>query len=400
MKKEILIISPYNPYNNIPSGSSYFLLSRLKKLVELFNVTLVTFKDADQNQDLIKEINCQNYFVKQKNEPLESYNKNIVKKIFNILRGNLKIFKIINGLSLQLSDSLKEIITKKRYDLIQVEDIVIAPIYKFLPPDTPKILIFHNVLSNIAQSIYVKNSFLKKAIAFWESLWIKRFEKKMVGRYKYAIAITQYENQYLKKINSFINSDWIPIDIDTNKIMPHSFKEDSLDIAFFGTMSYPPNEEAALFFIKKVMPILQIRNPSIKFFIIGKNPGKNLLKYSNDKIIITGEVDNIEKHLYNINIVVAPIFYGGGMRVKILQAMAMAKAVISTCKGAEGILYTNNKNIIIANNANDFADAITNLISNPIKAKKIGLAARKLIEETYSTNIVWNKWKIFYSKIV
>jgi polysaccharide biosynthesis protein PslH len=165
-------------------------------------------------------------------------------------------------------------------------------------------------------------------------------------------------------------------------------------------MSYPPNEEAVLYFASQILPIIRNKIPEIKFYIVGRNPGAPIKRLASDLIFVTGEVVNVQDYLSKSDVVVVPILTGAGMRIKILEAFAMGKAVVSTSVGAEGIAYTNNLDIVIGDTPADFAEKVCLLLENREMSDTLGSNARKLVEKEYDAGIVWQKWRAVYEHLI
>jgi glycosyltransferase involved in cell wall biosynthesis len=167
-------------------------------------------------------------------------------------------------------------------------------------------------------------------------------------------------------------------------------KENS--ILFVGLLSYPPNQDA----LNIICNILAPKLEQFDFNIIGKNPSK-VNKPTNVNFL--GYVDDVGSHILENEICIAPLRYGSGTRLKILEYMAMGKPVISTSKGAEGIDYTNNKNIIIEDNFNNFAIRIKELAEDEKQREYLGKNARKLIEKKYDWNIYEKPLRNIYKEV-
>jgi len=153
-------------------------------------------------------------------------------------------------------------------------------------------------------------------------------------------------------------------------------------VLFVGLLSYPPNTDALHLICNKIAPNF---GEDVEFLIVGKNP-PNIKKPKNVKFL--GYVEDIKEYILGSDICIAPLRYGSGTRLKILEYMAMGKPVVSTSKGAEGIGYTYNKNIIIEDNISLFAERIRELIEDEEKRRQIGKAGMELVKEKYD-------WKIY-----
>lgn len=165
-------------------------------------------------------------------------------------------------------------------------------------------------------------------------------------------------------------------------------EEELQSLIFTGSMSYPPNVHAVLFFFEMIYPLIKQQIPEVKFYVVGNNPSKGILRLRSSDIIITGFVEDIRPYIAKASVVIVPIISDdGGFKIKVLEAMAMGKPIVSTSLGAKGIDVSDGENIIIAGNPKEFADRVIELLNNEQQRKRIGANARRLIEEKYS----WEK---------
>ena len=171
-------------------------------------------------------------------------------------------------------------------------------------------------------------------------------------------------------------------------------KEDNVfHILFIGSLSYFPNTDAVYSICTKIAP--EFTN-EFKFIIIGKNPP---IFDKPKNVYFLGFVEDIRKYIYEADICIAPLRYGSGTRLKIIEYMAMGKPVISTSKGAEGIDYINGENIIIEDDIDMFPERILELIGKKQKIQEIGKRAQQLIELKYDCNLFQEKLIHIYEEI-
>ena len=158
-------------------------------------------------------------------------------------------------------------------------------------------------------------------------------------------------------------------------------------------MDWKPNLEGIEWFLNKVW-IKHLVNKKIgTLHLAGKNMPKHLKKQNYKSLKVKGLVDNSESYMINKSIMIVPIFSGSGIRIKILEGMSMGIPIISTKKGAQGINFKNNKNILICNNEIEFSNSIKNLKSDAILFNKLSQGGKKLINEYFSTKVVIKNWK-------
>ena len=171
-----------------------------------------------------------------------------------------------------------------------------------------------------------------------------------------------------------------------NGMKPHS-------LVFTGSMDWEPNNDAIFYFIKHIYPLIKKKVQEISFTIVGRDPSDALIKLaSKDKSIeLTGRVDDVRPYIANSCLYIVPLRIGGGTRLKILEAMAMGKTVISTSIGAEGLEVTSEENIILADEPQVFAKRALELFENNNLRKNIESSGRKLTEQKYSWDIIADK---------
>ena len=162
------------------------------------------------------------------------------------------------------------------------------------------------------------------------------------------------------------------------------------EIIFSGNLEYPPNIWAIRFFRENIWPVLESRWPELRWRIIGKNPDaiRSLLA-GQPRIVVTGFVENAVAALAESQVAVIPLLSGSGTRFKILEAWAAGTAVVSTTLGAEGLDCSDDTHVVIADEPQRFADAISELLASPENRLRIGSAGRRLFEERYTWPIAW-----------
>jgi sugar transferase (PEP-CTERM/EpsH1 system associated) len=162
-------------------------------------------------------------------------------------------------------------------------------------------------------------------------------------------------------------------------------------LVFLGRMDYAPNVDAVTYFVKDVLPLIK-EKADVKFFIVGTNPTKHVVNLHNgESIFVTGFVDDPYEYLEKAKVIVAPLRFSSGIQNKVLEAMALNKAVITTSKAARGIEGENGKHFIIADNEQEMALNILDLLANEYKRKEIGYNAKQLVESKYCWNSIEKK---------
>jgi glycosyltransferase involved in cell wall biosynthesis len=171
-------------------------------------------------------------------------------------------------------------------------------------------------------------------------------------------------------------------------------------VGFIGSLAYRPNQEAVEWIVDELWPRVRERASEARLSIAGSSPPDRLLRYALARgIRIEGDVDDAQAFMQRMSVMIAPLFAGGGMRIKVLEAMALAMPVVATTLGAAGIDVQHDRDILIANDAAAFADGIVRLLSDSVTARRIGDAARATVAERYDSDAVARSLLRFYASL-
>jgi len=226
--------------------------------------------------------------------------------------------------------------------------------------------------------------------SFLEFLKLRRLERGL-GMLPYEFSVcSEIDRKALgvdKKVWVVPNGTELPS--ETERLTPGALGRVLL---FVGSMSYEPNEDAAVFFAKRVLPLVRRELPDAKFFIVGRAPTQTVSDLHDGRsVFVSGEVQNLKDYFCGASAVVAPIRFGGGTRIKILEAMAYHKPVISTCVGAEGLEVESGKHLLLADSPREFARGCITLLKDASLCKRIGDQGFRLVRDQYQWSTIENK---------
>lgn len=235
----------------------------------------------------------------------------------------------------------------------------------------------------------VERSPARKCYAAIESLLIRRAERESCDRAVFAMACSENDRTVLRDIGMQKPIFLVPNTVDTD--LPPTANRDSHGdgrpiILFHGGMDWYPNRDAVEFFVGKIFPWVCRECPDAKFVVAGRNPPADFVaKFRHHTWIeFTGTVPDMRPYLAAATVVVVPLRMGSGTRIKILEACAMGRAVVSTRVGAEGLHLKGGTEILVADDPKVFARSVVQLLRDPVRRDSIGSAARKIIFEHYS----------------
>jgi glycosyltransferase involved in cell wall biosynthesis len=284
-------------------------------------------------------------------------------------------------------------LSESRFDAVHVDHLQMA---QFVPADLP--VQMRVVLDNQNIEHRIPKRFAETAGAnplvrgFWRQEWpkLRDWELAACRRCDRILVVSDEDKDGLEHLAPDLTGmiDVVPIGVDTNYFAPiRPWRPGSRTLLSIGTMFWPPNVDSMLHFCADILPKIKKRVPDVKVNIVGARPVKAvrvLGERDPDTIVVTGSVPDVRPYGEDCGAFIVPLRAGSGMRVKILNALAMGLPVVSTSVGAEGIEVTNGENIVLADGADAFADATIRLLRDPALARRIAQGGRRLIEERYA----------------
>jgi glycosyltransferase involved in cell wall biosynthesis len=173
------------------------------------------------------------------------------------------------------------------------------------------------------------------------------------------------------------------VDVDFFEPAARSSPRETPSLLFFGAIDYFPNTDAMLYFLRDVFPRLVLRYTGLRLCIVGRRPPESIVAQRSASVDVTGVVDDVRPWLERADVVVVPLRIGGGTRLKILEAMAMGKAVVSTTLGAEGLDVVPERDLLLADDSATFVAQVGRLLDDPELRQRLGAAARRLVVSKY-----------------
>jgi glycosyltransferase involved in cell wall biosynthesis len=291
-----------------------------------------------------------------------------------------------------------------KYDIIQFEGLFMSTYLPGVRKNSTAKLIYraHNIEHLIWQRLSEqKNDPIKKTYLRMLAKRIKRYELKNLNNFDAIATLTQQDKQLMLQYDTKVPIEVLPVGIDLTRYKPDYEKTEFPSLFFLGALDWMPNREGMEWFLDNFSQDITEGDLRVKFYVGGRNIPEAFDEYeAMGKIFIQGEVDDALEFVNSKAVMVVPLLSGGGMRVKIVEGMAMQKCIITTTLGAEGLNYHNGHNILIADDRQEFYDAIKRCINDEEFCKRIGLNARHLIEQEHDTNVVTAQFIKFYQSLL
>ena len=305
-----------------------------------------------------------------------------------------KSYNIERFYSIAFEQKIVATLAAKNFDFILLEGIYLMRYIDIIRRNTKAKVVLrpHNVEYIIWQRLWQNETNpLKKIYLQLLAKRIKKFELENISKADLLIPVSETDRKIFIEHGCTLPSQTFPIgyELTTGAAVSNigtGITEEENAISFIGGMDWLPNREGVEWFLKNVWLNVVEQIPDAKFYLAGRNFPDEIKSLKVKGLVIIGEVADAQKFIASKSISVVPLFAGSGMRVKIIEAMALGRAIVSTSVGAEGIDYTNNKNILIADDETSFAEAIIKTLRDSALRHQLGHNAKQLVNTQYDNS--------------
>lgn len=392
---KILHVLPYVPVPPIFGGALriYHILNHLSKH---HDVTVASFYKPGEEEVF------RSYYPALKNrlhfvDHSKQMNRRKLIFLYSLLTRHSHWYNLT--FSAKMQALIDKLLAENEFDIIQSEFPVMGNyVYN---SNAIKILDSHNVeYDNFRRMEKINHSTLLKYYYKRESELF--FHEEIAACFRQdAIFVTSERdrtiyNKDVPQIPKFV----IPNGVDVEYFQSTTNSEEPFSLVFVGMMGYVPNYDGILYFLEEIYPKIRRRIPQVKIYIVGVNPPKSVVKYRSSHIIVTGFVEDVRPYIERSSVYVVPLRMGGGTRLKILEALAMKKPVVSTSIGCEGIDLGPEKSIVVADEADSFADAVVELLYNKEKSAKLAQTGFEMVRKKYDWSIIGQQIEDAFDKLM
>lgn len=286
----------------------------------------------------------------------------------------------------EVARQLGEHLQKAEYDVLICDFLLTAAVIPWETP-CPKIIFTHNVEALIWQRHYqVSRNPFWKAVAWREYRTMEKMERHFLSQADHVLTVSKQDCEAFAEYVDRRKITVIETGVDVEYFRPDFSAPNSDSMIFTGSMDWLPNEDAISYFAKDILPRLTKSFPNRLLTVVGRSPSARLqaLAVKEPGLKITGRVPDIRPYMQNSAVYVVPLRIGGGTRIKIFEAMAMGKPVVSTSIGAEGLPVKHGENILLADTPEEFANSVQLLFRDAALRERIGRSARALVESNHS----------------
>lgn len=305
--------------------------------------------------------------------------------VLNLLFSDLP-YNAQRFISDEFSHELVKLLNEKTFDVIQLEGLYLCPYIPVIRKHSQARIAYraHNIEYEIWERTAKLSEGLRSKYLRNLSRRIKRFEESYLNTYDLLVPITDRDGIILDKLGNTKPRHTSQTGIDFASLVPTAKKLEFPSLFHIGALDWAPNQEGLIWFFNQCWPKIHEQNPDLKFYLAGRNAPDWFAKLiKKDGVVYLGEINDAYDFINSKAIMIVPLFSGSGMRIKIIEGMALGKPIVTTDIGTEGIPTENGRNILIANDVDQFVDAVMRLINNRELADRIGKSAIGFIQEKF-----------------
>jgi glycosyltransferase involved in cell wall biosynthesis len=286
----------------------------------------------------------------------------------------------------EFSQELAKLLNEKSFDIIQLEGLYLCPYIPVIRKYSKALISYraHNIEYEIWERTATLSEGFRSKYLRNLSKRIKRFEVSYLNAYDLLVPITDRDGTILDKLGNSKPRHTSQTGIDFASLVPTARKLEFPSLFHIGALDWAPNQEGLIWFFTNCWPKIHSQNPELKFYLAGRNAPEwfeRIIKL--EGVVYLGEINDAYDFINSKAVMVVPLFSGSGMRIKIIEGMALGKPIVTTDIGTEGIPTENGENILIANDVDRFVDAINQLIHDRALSDRIGKKAIGFIQEKY-----------------
>jgi polysaccharide biosynthesis protein PslH len=402
---KVLIVSPYLPHPLSGHGTGTFMYGLLRHISRRHEITLVSFCDQRElalSADL-KELPIRLHAVPRGKGAQQNFWWNMYLAATRLLQFVRSIvlwqpYYVSKFYHPRMARLIDRLTREESFDIVQFEMVQMALYIRYCRRGK-RILHAHDVAFRPAYRRYASSSSLIGTLLLFVEWcrWVS-FERRMGRRFDRIICVTEQDKMLLKWLTGVDRISYLPRGVDVAGQFPPYASRDPHTVIFVGTFSHRPNREAASWLVREIFPGVRKSIPEAVLSIVGSNPPSDLRDSAarDPHIKILGFVDDVEEYLRKASVFVAPLRSGGGVKVKILHAMAQGIPVVTTKVGVEGIEGITPECALIGDSAERLAENICSVIRDRERAAFVGRKGWEAMRDRYSWENVISRLEEIY----
>jgi glycosyltransferase involved in cell wall biosynthesis len=291
----------------------------------------------------------------------------------------------------ELFDTIKKQASLVDFDIVQIEHGRMDLYLEALPPtsQSKSVLMFHNfTYQQYGRVSRVERNLIRKLRSFLNSYTMLKWEPSYAQRFTCSTTVSELDKKLLLDANPHLRVEVIPNGVDIKKYQPLPMEDLSPSMMFIGNMGYPPSADAMLFFCRDILPLIRRTIPDVELWIVGRDAPPDVLNLADENTHVTGRVEDVIPYYQRSSICIVPLRAGGGTRLKILESMALGRPVVSTTIGCEGLDVVDGQHLLVADDAEQFAEKTVRLLTDQQLHRTLSAYGRRLVETSYDWDVI------------
>ncbi|MBN1824236.1 MAG: glycosyltransferase [Endomicrobiales bacterium] len=385
-KLKVLQISPYFPFP-ARDGGKVRLFNIIKRLSSRVDTYFLSFVEDGLSERSIEEMRgyCKGVFTVRREEDKRIQGPDIPR--------SLSFFYTD-----EMIKKVEEVVKSVKPDVVQIDFLVMTKYIDHIR-GIPVVYTEHD-MSTIEYEKSIHDRDLPENIRHLEWQRLTEYKKKMLKKISTVVLLTKRDQDMMKSFCGGCDTVVIPTGVDVEYYTPVKRNRGrSKKLIFVGHYKHYPNYDAVMYFLNDIWPSIKCRDEEVTFDIVGSGMKREDWVYRDRRVSFVGEVDDVRNHIAGADVFVAPVRLGGGIKGKVLEAMASGIPVVATEEASAGIECRHNRDILIARHSADFADQVMNLLKDGGKADDIAGNARELVEKRYDWRDLSGNIHAMYERI-
>jgi glycosyltransferase involved in cell wall biosynthesis len=377
----ILMLTPYLPYPPVSGGRSR-TYNLVKRLARAFKITLVCFGRPEEKAFDLEPMRefCDLIVIDRPSSPSK-----VKAALLSLTSPRPITMRLYTTREFRMT--IESLLRVRLYDLVHVESFYMM---QNLPANLPQpVLLSEPAIEYLAwwRHAKVADPLLQRPFLALEALKMRIFEPRAWRRATVVGTMSPIDSKLIAAAAPEVKTTLTPNGVDIDYFKPTAVRRDPDSALYMGDYKYFPNEDATLYFMREIMPLIRAKRPNFTLTLLGKDPSPALTAIGNDPnsgLRVLGLVDDTRPYLTRTGVFVCPLRSGSGTRFKLLEALACGCPVVSTALGAEGLGAQHARHMMIADTPEAFAEAVLTLVNDADEAARLGRHGRNWVVEQHS----------------
>ena len=390
---DILVVAPYPPYPPRFGGAAR-IFHLVRVLARRHRVTLLCFGSPDEAAQMgpLRAL-CEELWT------VDYPAARCWKRLYQLRSLAGRAYAAYLHDSPRMAAVLRRLLARRRFDVVQLEFGDLAGYYR-VPGPALRIVDEHNVEHRLLERTWQQEPSAARRLYYrHEARKLRADELRACRAADAVLATSDVDRATLALDLPETPIRVVPNGVDTAFFVPDPAAEDPTRVLFTGAIDYQPNTDGVLHFAAEIWPRVRAAAPGASFAIVGKDPPPRVRGLAGEGVLVTGTVPDVRPWMQSAAVFVVPLRVGGGTRLKILEALATGRAVVSTSLGCEGLEVTPGEHLLVADSPAEFAAAVVRCLGDPALRHRLGVRGRARVEARYRWEAIGDGLSAFYDEL-